>query len=183
MPAVPLFFQDTWRDVDPETLPRQLLDQHFGVGLHAYNVANIPFDHPPPPYLRLGAYYRSWQGVYFKMNTGISDIKCNDKQMRILLDVQQFGHNEIKVKTSENLLIVKGRHEEKEDEHGLVSRQFKRTYVIPDDVNPEEIISNLSPSGILTITMFKKVKASIQPNIFIYILTYMLTFGGSTRKD
>ncbi|KAJ8963110.1 hypothetical protein NQ318_018575 [Aromia moschata] len=51
--------------------------------------------------------------------------------LQVILDVQQFAPNEIVVKTNGNSIIVEGKHEEKQDEHGFISRHFVRRYVLP----------------------------------------------------
>jgi crystallin, alpha B len=51
--------------------------------------------------------------------------------LQIILDVAQFEPAEITVKTTDKFIVVEGKHEEKQDEHGYVSRQFIRRYCIP----------------------------------------------------
>ncbi|CAG0897989.1 unnamed protein product [Darwinula stevensoni] len=68
------------------------------------------------------------------------------------LDVQQFAPEEISVKTVENSVVIEGKHEEKRDEHGFISRHFQRRYLLPDNVRPESIQSSLSSDGVLTVT-------------------------------
>lgn len=74
----------------------------------------------------------------------------------MILDVQQFAPNEITVKTSGNSIIVEGKHEEKQDEHGFISRHFTRRYLLPSDHDIEGVVSSLSSDGILTVTAPKK---------------------------
>lgn len=57
--------------------------------------------------------------------------KCFRCFVQVILDVQQFTPNEISVKTTEKFIIVEGKHEEKADEHGFVSRHFVRRYQLP----------------------------------------------------
>lgn len=74
----------------------------------------------------------------------------------MILDVQQFAPNEITVKTVDNnVIIVEGKHNEKKDEHGIVSRQFMRRYVLPAGYDIGSVQSALSSDGILTITASK----------------------------
>lgn len=156
MSLVPLFFRDWWEDFERERLPRRLLDQHFGLGLHRDDLSHLTSALSSP--LRSGTYYRPWQGAQLNRQTsGISDLKFDDKQVQVILDVQQFGPGEITVKTSEGAIIVEGKHEEKQDEHGFISRQFKRRYMLPKDVDVEKIVSSLSSDGILTVSVPKKV--------------------------
>lgn len=73
------------------------------------------------------------------------------------MDVQQFAPSEITVKTVNNQVIVEGKHEEKQDEHGYISRHFVRKYLLPPDTEPQDVSSSLSSDGVLTITAPKKV--------------------------
>jgi HSP20 family molecular chaperone IbpA len=74
----------------------------------------------------------------------------------IKLDVSHFEPQEITVKTVGNYVVVIGKHDEKKDRLGLVSRQFTRRYQLPDDVEPETVVSALTPKGILIIEGLKK---------------------------
>ena len=69
-----------------------------------------------------------------------------------MLDVQQFRPRELTVKTVGGFVVVEGKHEEREDEHGFISRQFTRRYVLPEDVKAENVECNLSSDGVLMIT-------------------------------
>ena len=46
--------------------------------------------------------------------------------LQVNLDVQQFKPEELTVKVADKFLVVEGKHEERSDEHGFVSRQFTR---------------------------------------------------------
>lgn len=74
---------------------------------------------------------------------------------QINLDVQHFTPEEIHVKVVDHSIIVEGKHEEKLDEHGYVSRSFTRRYVIPKNHNIDHVESKLSSDGVLTITVPK----------------------------
>lgn len=75
------------------------------------------------------------------------------------VDVHQFAPEEIIVKTVGDQVIVEGRHEEKQDDHGFVSRHFVRKYDLPADHRAEDVVSNLSSDGVLTITAPRKKSA------------------------
>jgi crystallin alpha B len=70
--------------------------------------------------------------------------------------VQQFKPNELTVKTVNDYVIVEGKHEERQDEHGFISRQFQRRYELPTDIEPDTVVSQLSSDGVLTISAPKK---------------------------
>lgn len=52
----------------------------------------------------------------------------------MILDVQQFTPNEITVKCTDKHIIVEGKHDERADEHGHVSRHFVRRYQLPSKI-------------------------------------------------
>lgn len=70
---------------------------------------------------------------------------------QVCVDVQHFLPKEIEVKTENNTIIVNAKHEEKEDEHGFISREFTRRYTLPEGYKAEDVVSTLSSDGILTI--------------------------------
>lgn len=86
-------------------------------------------------------------------------MKANKDKFQVILDVQQFKPEEIDVKVVDKCVIVEAKHEEKQDEHGWISRQFVRKYMIPEQCNIEEVSSSLSSDGVLTITAPRKEKS------------------------
>jgi len=75
---------------------------------------------------------------------------------QIMVDVSHFTPEEITVKTVDNTIVVVGKHEDKADNYGYVSRQFSRKYLLPADVDPETVTSTLSADGILSIQAPRK---------------------------
>ena len=71
--------------------------------------------------------------------------------MMVSMNVKQFTPDELIVKTIDNCIIVEGRHEDKEDIHGVISRHFIRKYMLPKGYDPNEVVSTLSSDGILTV--------------------------------
>lgn len=72
---------------------------------------------------------------------------------QVNLDVQHFSPNEITVRTKgDNTIEIEGKHEEKQDEHGYISRHFVRRYVLPKGHDINQVQSNLSSDGVLSIT-------------------------------
>ena len=70
--------------------------------------------------------------------------------------MQQFKPEEINVKVVDKYVVVEGKHEEKQDEHGWISRQFTRKYMIPEQCDVEQVSSSLSSDGVLSITAPRK---------------------------
>jgi HSP20 family molecular chaperone IbpA len=70
---------------------------------------------------------------------------------QVCMDVQQFSPNEISVKAVDNCILIEGKHEERQDEHGFISRQFTRRYALPKGYDAGAVTSTLSSDGVLTI--------------------------------
>jgi len=150
MSLLPLVLNDHWYS----TRPHRLVDQHFGLGLDVEDLIaplTIPSDvrammrHP-------AGYYRPWRSAAAKRDSG-STIIANKDRFEVNLDVQQFAPEEITVKvTGNNTITVEGKHEEKQDHHGFVSRHFVRKYTLPEGHDIDNVVSNLSSDGVLSIT-------------------------------
>ncbi|XP_026753684.2 protein lethal(2)essential for life-like [Galleria mellonella] len=79
-------------------------------------------------------------------------ITADNEKFQVNIDVQHFSPDEVSVKIVDNQVIVEGKHEEKRDEHGYISRQFVRRYTLPKECLPDTVESKLSSDGVLTIT-------------------------------
>lgn len=74
-----------------------------------------------------------------------------ETEFKVSMDVAHFTPEEITVKAVDNTIVVEGKHEEREDDYGLISRQFQRKYQIPEQFDVQQVISSLSSDGVLTI--------------------------------
>lgn len=126
--------------------PRRLMDQHFGLGL------------TPQDYLTIIAspqtnmqYYRPWRNMQAAAQEVGSSIKAEKDKFQVNLDVQHFAPEEISVKAVDGYLVVEAKHEEKQDEHGYISRSFSRRYALPEGVDADQVTSKLSTDGVLSI--------------------------------
>ncbi|XP_013859122.1 heat shock protein beta-1 [Austrofundulus limnaeus] len=81
---------------------------------------------------------------------GVSEVQAGQNSWRVNLDVNHFSPEEITITTKEGYLQISGKHEEKQDVHGSVSRCFTRKYKLPQGVDPEQISSSLS-GGVLSV--------------------------------
>ncbi|XP_053619266.1 protein lethal(2)essential for life-like [Plodia interpunctella] len=129
--------------------PRRLPDQLFGLDLSPSDLLMEVFDRPS---LQIRKYMRPWRTLATVAKDIGSTIKTDKDKFQVNLDVQHFAPEEISVKTADGYIIIEGKHEEKQDEHGYVSRQFKRRYALPDGCNPETVESKLSSDGVLSVT-------------------------------
>lgn len=64
-----------------------------------------------------------------------------------------------------NSIVVEANHEEKEDEHGYVSRKFTRRYTLPKEFQIKDVVSTLSSDGILSIKAPPAEKRSKEGNV------------------
>ncbi|EEB15480.1 protein lethal, putative [Pediculus humanus corporis] len=153
MSLVPLLYRDWWDDFDR---PMKLFDQNFGLGLRRDDLVSSLFN---SPMLRSG-YLRPWRELS-RQSSGSSTVQSDKDKFQVILDVQQFAPSEIVVKTQNNVVLVEGKHEEKQDEHGFISRHFVRKYVLPSDIEVSNITSSLSSDGVLTISAPKKTTPAV----------------------
>ncbi|KYN18547.1 PREDICTED: protein lethal(2)essential for life [Trachymyrmex cornetzi] len=168
MSLVPLLFSDWWEDLE---YPHRVFDQNFGLGVHPDQLT-----HPnilerfalqqPSRRLRPGHmmyYNRPWgELLRSREDGGISTVKADKDKFQVMLDVQQFKPEEINVKVVDKSVVVEAKHEEKQDEHGWISRQFVRKYMIPEQCDIDQVSSSLSSDGMLSITAPRKDKPKSQ---------------------
>lgn len=128
--------------------PRRLRDQLFGLNLSYDDFLTDVIDRPV---LSVRKYLRPWRNLAAVARDVGSTIKSDKDKFQVNLDVQHFDPEEISVKTSDGYVVIEGKHEERKDEHGFVSRQFKRRYALPEGCNPESVESRLSSDGVLTV--------------------------------
>ncbi|XP_070839026.1 heat shock protein beta-1 [Chaetodon trifascialis] len=86
-----------------------------------------------------------------QMSSGMSEIKQTQDNWKVSLDVNHFSPEELVVKTKDGVVEITGKHEERKDEHGFISRTFTRKYTLPGTANIEKVTSSLSPEGVLTV--------------------------------
>jgi HSP20 family molecular chaperone IbpA len=81
--------------------------------------------------------------------------KPSSDDFQVSLNVKPFNSEEISVKVKGQEVIIEGKHEEREDEHGFVSRQFTRRYVLPEGYDMETVATTLDTDGKMTIKAHK----------------------------
>jgi HSP20 family molecular chaperone IbpA len=90
-------------------------------------------------------------------NTGTSTVKNDVSQFTIFLDVSQFRAEEVDVKTVGNEVVIHAKHDDRSDDHGVVSREFTRRYILPLGVDPEKVVCFYDSKGILAVKASKDV--------------------------
>ncbi|XP_028852590.1 heat shock protein beta-1 [Denticeps clupeoides] len=99
---------------------------------------------------------------------GVSEMKTGVHKWKISLDVNHFSPTELSIRTVQGFLEVSGKHEERRDEHGFISRSFTRKYQLPDGLDPQIISCTLSGDGVLSVEAALP-KVSAQPDVIIPI--------------
>lgn len=127
----------------------RMLNQNFGMEIKPEDIAIPTFS------FYNNNYFRPWNFCAQIQDNG-SVIRNEKDLFKISLDVQQFRPTELFVKTTTNEVIIEGKHEERADEHGFISRQFLRRYKLPDNCIPETVTSNLTSDGVLIISAPKQ---------------------------
>lgn len=142
--------------------PSRIVDQHFGANLHPEDLLSA-VTVPGHAILRTPAgYLRPWRAGAAAQETG-STVSVDKDKFQVNLDVQQFAPEEITVKvTGDDTITVEGQHDEKKDEHGVISRHFIRRYIVPKGHDINHASSSLSSDGVLTITAPKIVENQVE---------------------
>lgn len=135
----------------PQKRRNRLFDQDFGLALTPDDLITSMMS----PWM-VRDYFRPWRYLESLTRDLGSSIKTDKDKFTINLDVQHFAPDEISVKTADGYVVVEAKHEEKKDEHGFVSRQFVRRYSLPEGAESDDVVSQLSSDGILTITAPRK---------------------------
>ncbi|XP_071493981.1 alpha-crystallin B chain-like isoform X2 [Diadema antillarum] len=79
------------------------------------------------------------------------DVMLSETDFKVAIDVSNFDPEDIEIKIVDTELTVHGKHEEKQDDHGKISREFTRRYTLPPDVDPTTVTSSLGQDGVLAV--------------------------------
>uniref|UniRef100_A0A3B5MUR2 Alpha-crystallin A chain n=1 Tax=Xiphophorus couchianus TaxID=32473 RepID=A0A3B5MUR2_9TELE len=119
--------------------PTRLFDQFFGEGMFDYDL--FPFAAST-----ISPYYRHslFRNLLDSSNSGISEVN-SVKTVTVRSDKDN-------VKVTDDYLEIQGKHGERQDDHGYISREFHRRYRLPTSVDQSAITCALSTDGLLTLT-------------------------------
>ncbi|XP_075881933.1 heat shock protein beta-8 [Nelusetta ayraudi] len=80
-----------------------------------------------------------------------SPVTTGGEPWKVCVNVHSFKPEELNVKTRDGFVEVSGKHEEKQEEGGIVTKNFTKKIQIPVDVDPLTVFASLSPEGVLII--------------------------------
>ncbi|XP_076839250.1 alpha-crystallin A chain [Brachyhypopomus gauderio] len=124
----------------------RIFDQFFGDGLFDYDI--FPYGASTlSPY-----YHHSFLRSFLEStSSGVSEVRSDRDRFTVYLDVKHFSPEELSVKVADDYVEIEGKHGERQDNHGYVSREFRRRYRLPSDVDQSAITCTLSADGMLTV--------------------------------
>lgn len=73
-----------------------------------------------------------------------------NKKLSLTFNCGQFDPEDVEVKTTDHAITVCAKHTE-ESEGRKITRQFNRTYNLPQGVDPTKVVSHLTKDGVLHI--------------------------------
>lgn len=74
-----------------------------------------------------------------------------DKDFQFTIDVSQFTPDDLNVTVVDGHVRIEGAHDERNEEGGLIRREFTRRYPLPDDVDPSAVKSEFGDGGLLSV--------------------------------
>ena len=159
--AIAPFLMSLSRELEREyrRLEDDIYDDDFGFGIHPLEIFRptrtslylqprrrlaAPYDRNMHAVARRGAGRGGADKDYLAPVVGKNGFQ-------VCVDVSKFKPNELTVKTVDNMVVVEGKHEEREDDHGLIERHFVRKYLLPQGYDAKEVVSTISSDGVLTV--------------------------------
>uniref|UniRef100_A0AC35U7W6 SHSP domain-containing protein n=1 Tax=Rhabditophanes sp. KR3021 TaxID=114890 RepID=A0AC35U7W6_9BILA len=109
-------------------------------------MAGIPAAFSIQPHGFLNTHGLNFGGV----NTSTS-FSTSDNHIDVVLDISEYGADNIEISISNNYIIVHASHPDKEDQMGLISKSFTRKFHLPTNVKAENVESNVTADGKLHI--------------------------------
>ncbi|XP_063981206.1 protein lethal(2)essential for life-like [Diachasmimorpha longicaudata] len=150
-----------WEDLKQ---PHTLRDQHFADGIHHGALHKVQRHLATPSSYLYHVARRADNPVSHQRNWVVGPahnapaVTPNKEFYQASLDVPQFAPEEITVKVSGRSVNVEGKHDDKKDEHGWISRQFCRRYDIPEEFDIDHIQCTFSSDGVLSVIVPAKVE-------------------------
>ncbi|XP_029416627.1 LOW QUALITY PROTEIN: alpha-crystallin A chain [Nannospalax galili] len=147
--------------------PRRLFDQFFGQGLFEYDL--LPFlSSTISPYYRQTLLRTVLDSCISELMThrwfvphqphagnpenNPIKVRSDRDKFVIFLDVKHFSPEDLTVKVLEDFVEIHGKHNERQDDHGYISREFHRRYRLPSSVDQSALSCSLSADGMLTFS-------------------------------
>ncbi|XP_072016089.1 alpha-crystallin B chain-like [Amphiura filiformis] len=119
-------------------------------------VSDAADHHHQCPYIQ-GWWQNAQTCPYLQRQRSTSQVeKDKDKDFKVTINVSQFAPEDLNVTVVDGHVQIIGKHEERKDDHGFITREFTRRYLLPDNVDPSTVKSSLAQGGVLTVSAPKK---------------------------
>ncbi|XP_048397057.1 alpha-crystallin A chain isoform X2 [Stegostoma tigrinum] len=79
------------------------------------------------------------------------EVRSEKDRFMINLNVKHFLPEELTVKLVDDFVEIHGKHTERQEDQGRVSREFRRIYHLPSNLDQAAISCSLSTDGLLTL--------------------------------
>ncbi|XP_064079467.1 LOW QUALITY PROTEIN: uncharacterized protein LOC135196549 [Macrobrachium nipponense] len=104
------------------------------------------------------ASYRDLRQRNLKEETQAATVSDDDKQHKIIVDVQDFiNGGDVSVKTIDEREVVIEGTIKKQEGNKTSSKSFRKRYILPEDIDSEAVTSVVSADGVMTIIAPKKI--------------------------
>ncbi|XP_023164402.1 heat shock protein 27 [Drosophila hydei] len=136
------------------------LDDDFGFGLHVNELFHRPRLMMPHHLHRRRSHFTPYERNHHQLVPARRRASAGQNALlpiigkdgfQVCMDVAQFKPSELSVKVQDKTIIVEGKHEEREDGHGMIQRHFVRKYTLPKDYDGNDVVSTVSSDGVLTL--------------------------------
>ncbi|XP_068139840.1 heat shock protein 22 [Drosophila tropicalis] len=109
------------------------------------------FFHEPPMWSvaipRYGQQIARWQE-----QESAPPSKITKEGYQVTLDVKDYNELNVKV-VDDSVVLIEGKTEQKDGDHGYSSRHFLRRFVLPEGYDADQVTSYLSSDGVLTVNV------------------------------
>ncbi|CAF4861718.1 unnamed protein product [Pieris macdunnoughi] len=78
-------------------------------------------------------------------------IEVDDKNFKIIVNVDSYKPEDLKVEVKNDFIIIQGTHEVKKDDHDLLARHFLYTYSLPVNSSAQDITAKLYTDSVLEV--------------------------------
>ena len=92
--------------------------------------------------------------VFQEVDNELIRFKEDENGLEISLDTHTFKPEEVNVTVDKGILYLSGKHEDSsENKKHITVREFRRMYTLPEGMDKDDVVSNLSADGILVVTV------------------------------
>jgi len=165
------FFSSSWADMkrarEQFFEDSRRVNERFQENFQSSNTSVAPFDDNfglkgwlnPPNWMLSKIADEDFESGFTGKDSSLINFKDVEDKMEITLNTSGYKPEDLKVQVTEDRVRIEGKHEEKSEEGmTMVSKQFSKTYSLPQGAKKEDIVSNLSQDGVMVITIPKEKK-------------------------